>query len=170
MHKGLREPHVLLASANPQKLMRNLANILNPDEIQKISNAILSESAALFALGQSHFTFAISLPAGEWRQNISRLYYAAYNAKRALTLMNDGGFSTESADHQKIDILPDNMENRELYKARLRSLRDDRNLCDYSHLANENDLLITVPDARALVTQFLADTKTFLQEKGVQLQ
>lgn len=169
MHKGLREPHVLLASGNPQRLLRNLAHILTADELQKINIAILAEGQALYALGQSHFIFAMSLPLGEWRQNISRLYYAAYNVKRAISLMNDGGFSTESGDHQKIDILPDTIENKEIYKARLKTLRDDRNLCDYSHIATENDLLITVADARALVTTFMSDAKKFLLDKGVQL-
>lgn len=169
MHKGLREPHVLLASGNPQRLIKNLAHILTATEIQKIHSAVLAEASALFALGDSHFSFAMSLPTAEWRQNISRLYYAAYNFKRAVTLMNDGGFSTESGDHQKIDILPDSIENKEIYKARLKHLRDDRNLCDYSHLATEQDLLITVTDARALVTNFMSDTKKFLLDKGVHL-
>lgn len=169
MHKGLREPHVLLASGNPQRLLRNLTHILTAEELQKINGAILSEGRALYALGQSHFTFAMSLPTSEWRQNISRLYYAAYNVKRALTLMSDGGFSTDSGDHQKIDMLPDSIENKEIYKARLKTLRDDRNLCDYSHLATENDLLINVADARTLVTNFMSDSKQFLLDKGVQL-
>lgn len=169
MHKGLREPHILLASGNPHRLIKNLGHILTQDEIQKINNAILAEGSALYALGQSHYSFAMSLPASEWRQNISRLYYAVYNTKRALTLMTDGGFSTDSGDHQKIDVLPDQIDNREFYKARLKHLRDDRNLCDYSHNASEGDLLITVADARALATSFLTDAKKFLQDKGVQL-
>lgn len=169
MHKGLREPHLLLASGNPQKLMRNLAHILTADEIQKIANVVSSETAALFQLGQHHFLFAMSLPASEWRQNISRLYYAAYNTKRAINLINDGTFSTDSGDHQKIDILPDGIDNREQYKARLKNLRDDRNLCDYSHLATETDLLVPVAEARTLVTNFLNDSRNFLLEKGVQI-
>ncbi len=83
--------------------------------------------------------------------------------------MSDGGFSTDSGDHQKIDMLPDSIENKEIYKARLKTLRDDRNLCDYSHLATENDLLINVADARTLVTNFMSDSKQFLVDKGVQL-
>lgn len=169
MHKGLREPHVLLASGNPHKLMRNLSSILTADEIQKINNAVLLESAALYSLGNAHFTFAISLPLAEWRQSISRLYYAAYNVKRSMTLINDGGFSTDANDHQKIDNLPETINNKDLYKSQIKALRDDRNLCDYSHIAIEEDLLISVIDARTFVTNFLADAKQFLLDKGVQL-
>jgi len=97
--KGLSEPHVLLASSNPYKLIRNLSSILAPAEIDKIRTEIDSNVIALFELGMLHHKFAMSLAIREWRQNISRLYYAAYNVKRAISLKCDGTFSTDSSDH-----------------------------------------------------------------------
>lgn len=165
--KGLSEPHLLLASGNSRKLVRNLSHILAPGEIQKIEAEIDSNVLALFALGMGHYNFATSIGVSEWRQNISRLYYAAYNIKRAVTLKHDGGFSTDSSDHSKIDGIPDGFENSSTYKSRLKSLRDDRNLCDYNHLANEVDLLYSVSETRILVSGFVQDAVRFLQDKGV---
>lgn len=167
--KGLKEPHVLLASGNARKLIRNLEDILSPLEIKKIEDEVDRNVVSLFLLGLSHYEFAFSISASEWRQNISRLYYAAYNVKRSVSLKYDGSFSTDSGDHAKIDMLPDGFENLGTYKSRLKSLRDDRNLSDYSHLATEADLLYGVLDSRAMVTEFLKDAKQFLLDSGVRV-
>lgn len=166
-HKGLREPHILLASSNYKKLISNLSIILTEDEIRKIEDEVKKNVILLFSLGDSHYEFAMSLPISQWRQNISRLYYAAYNFKRAVTLINDGGFSTDASDHQKIDQLPGKIENIELYKAKFKNLRDDRNLCDYSHSATELDLLTNVTESRQIVTSFKNDVKLFLENHGI---
>lgn len=168
-HKGLREPHVLLASSNPQKLIRNLQGVLDPPMIQRIVDSVSQEVRLLYRLGVEHYTFATTLPAQEWRQKISRLYYAAYNVKRSISLCHDGAFSTDSKDHGTIDEIPDKLNNYLRYKNPLRNLRDDRNLSDYGHLAVESDLLLSVSDAQSLVTDFLADAKSFLASKGVAL-
>lgn len=102
-HKNLIEPHLLLASSNPYSLMRNLEKILSTAEIEKIKQSLLREITLLHGLGMLHFQFARSLEATEWRQRASRFYYAAYNVKRALSLCDNGKFSTDVSDHQQID-------------------------------------------------------------------
>lgn len=169
MHKGLSEPHVLLASSNPQKIIKNLAGILNTSELAKIQNAVDENVVGLFKLGETHLIFALKLEKHEWRQRISRLYYAAYNVKRAVQLKHNGCFSTDVTDHQKVDELPDDLPNASIYKSKLKSLRDDRNLADYSHLAKENDLLDKPDAAQAFVESFVSDAKTLLTSKGIVL-
>jgi hypothetical protein len=168
-HKGLVEPHILLASANPQRLIKNLSHILTPDQLQLIELEINSNVRSLFLLGEVHYEFAIKANKKDWRQIVSRLYYAAYNFKRAVSLKSDGTYSTDSTDHQKIDLLPKSLDNAEAYKLQLKNLRDDRNLADYSHLAVEEDLLGSTEDATALVTKFMNDIKVFLIARGVEL-
>ncbi len=168
-HKGLREPHFLLVSSNPLKLMKNLSGVLAASQLKKIDRAISLESALLFRLAESHFHFATAIPAVEWRQKVSRFYYAAYNAKRAVSLRFDGSFSTESSDHQKISSLPASLPNTATYQNRLTGLRDDRNLADYSHLATEADLVMPVPDAEAMVRDFMRDCRSFLSGAGVKV-
>jgi hypothetical protein len=55
------------------------------------------------------------------------------------------------------------------HKSKFRNLRDDRNLADYSHLASETDLLISVIDAENLVTNFLTHAKKYLTQIGMPL-
>lgn len=168
-HKGLIEPHILLASSNPMRLIKNLPAVLTKQQIKKIDSAISKECALLFNLGEAHFSFAVALSASEWRQRTSRLYYAAYNVKRAAALRFDGSFSTDSGDHSKIDQLPGVIANHATYAQKLKVLRDDRNLADYSHLAKEIDLVIPVSESESLVRDFIADVRSYLLNKGVQL-
>ncbi len=148
LHKGLSEPHVLLASKNVQLMKKNLAGVLSVAELQKIEDAVNKEVASLFRLGQRHLTFAKGLPKKEWRQRVSRLYYAVYNFRRAVQLKDSGSFSTDSSDHNNVDVLPQAFSaNVEAHKAKLKDLRDDRNVADYSHLAIAKDLRMTPADA-----------------------
>lgn len=165
----LAEPHVLLASGNPNRLLKNLGHILSEVELDKIRRAVDHEVFGLYQLGMSHYYFASSIGKSEWRQKISRLYYAAYNVKRAIQLKDSGVYSTDSSDHQRIDELPKNLENAATYKGKLKNLRDDRNLADYSHVANEGDLLIKVADSEALVDDFITDAKKLLEDQGIVL-
>lgn len=165
--KGLTEPHVLLASSNLNKLIRNLAGIIAVDELRKIQIAIDVEVVALFSLGMSHYNFALGLDKSHWRQRVSRMYYAAYNIKRSVQLNENGTYSTDSGDHQKIDQLPDSFANAATYRAKLKNMRDDRNLADYSHLGDEGDLLIKPDDMQKVVTDFMNDAKSYLIARGV---
>lgn len=106
MHKGLKEPHVLLASSNAQKLLRNIAAVIGPDAVKKIQDEIDQNARGLFHLGGNHMAFAAGIPKSEWRQRISRFYYAAYNVKRAVSLKYDGTFSTDPSDHKKLTSYP----------------------------------------------------------------
>ncbi len=167
-HKGLREPHILLLG-NPRKVMKNLSAVLADDQINQIQLAVNFEVKLLFELGVNHYSFVQIIDDVYWRQKISRLYYAAYNVKRSVTLCCDGSFSTESSDHLKIDQLPADFKKSATYSTKLKALREDRNLADYSHLANESDLVITVDSATKLVEDFLDDSRECLVSKLVEL-
>lgn len=149
--------------------MRNLENILSTAEIDKIKQSLLREITLLHSLGMSHFQFARSLEAREWRQRSSRFYYAAYNVKRALSLCDNGKFSTDVSDHQQIDSLPLKLANYATHSTLLKNLRDDRNIADYSHLATVGDLIIQPTDAESVVANFINDVNQYLQTAGVKL-
>lgn len=119
-------------------MIKNLAGILDKPELEKIRNEINSNVIGLYRLGESHFAFAKSIKAGEWRQKISRLYYAAYNVKRAVSLKHDGSYTTDSTDHQKVDLLPETLVKHALYKVKLKNFRDDRNLADYTAISRRS--------------------------------
>lgn len=166
-HKGLREPHLLLASPNPMRLLKNLPQILAPGQLNLINSAISDESALLHGLARAHLSFAVGIPIGEWRQRTSRLYYAAYNCRRAVMLRYDGSFSTDSTDHQNVEKIPDIIEDHATYSKRLKDLREDRNLADYSHLARVQDLLIPISESADLVEMFFGAAEKYLRDQGV---
>ena len=87
----LKEPSILLASANCQNdLIRNLRHILSVREIKKLQDEVDQNVTGLLSLGFHHLQFARDVPAGQWRQKISRLYYAALNTKRGVALSHSG--------------------------------------------------------------------------------
>jgi hypothetical protein len=169
MHKGLKEPHLFNAASNPFKIIRNLAGILLVTELDKIRAEVDANVVGLFRLGQVHFVFARSVPAAEWRQRVSRLYYGAYNVRRAVALKYDGTFSTDSSDHQNVDKIPDAVNNAATYRVKLKNLREDRNLADYNHLAQETDLLVSPSDYEIMVTGFIQDAVQYLKSEGLTL-
>jgi hypothetical protein len=167
MLKGLNTPHLLLASSNPMRMIQNLNHLLAQQELAKLLAELDRNVVDLFKLGVSHYNFAAPLPDSEWRQKISRLYYGAYNVRRAVTLKYNGLFSTDASDHQKFDQLPDALLNKQSHMANLSTLRDDRNLADYNHSAAVSDLVINPSDALAFATLFIADSKSYLAQQGV---
>ena len=139
---SLKSPHILLAAGNLNKLKINLVNVIDDTAIHAIEDEINKNVAKLYLLGKSHYSFAIRQNNRSWRQKVSRLYYGAYNASRAVRLCVTGEYSADSGDHKKIGNLPDGFPNRATYSNRLSTLRDDRNLCDYDHTVNCSDLSI----------------------------
>jgi uncharacterized protein (UPF0332 family) len=148
-------------------MLQNLNGVLDASALAKIQAEIDRNVEELINLGESHFNFAKSINQNEWRQVISRLYYAAYNIKRAVSLRVDGSFSTDSSDHQKIGELPKDFTDVEKFSSKLKNLRDDRNLADYSHDASESDLLIPINEAGALVADFINQSFGYLRNKGM---
>lgn len=163
----MRTPHLLRASGNVRKMKENLVNVVNRNALSAIQTEIDRNVVQLFALGRSHFDFAVRQNNRSWRQKVSRLYYAAYNVSRAVRLCEHGEFSTEVTDHKKVESLPDLFPNKNSYSNRLGILREDRNLCDYDHTSRIGDLVTSIPDATTLVTEFLRDARTYLRGKGI---
>jgi hypothetical protein len=163
---GLRSPHLLLASSNSHQMLANLRHILDSAAFDAIQSEITLNVRLLFELGESHHAFARQLPMQHWRQRISRLYYGAYNVRRAVNLHENGAFRTDVDDHKKTE-LPSNLNNASTYSVRLRDLREDRNLSDYDHTAVELDLVLTQNEAELIVTDFITDARTYLVGRGV---
>lgn len=169
MLKGLNEPHILLASSNPYKLMRNLQGILTARQILKIQKEVDKNVVGLYSLALSHYNFAIRINNRDWRQRASRFYYAAYNLKRALQLKESGNYATDASDHKTVDELPDRLNNVAMYRAKLKTMRDDRNLADYSHSAKEDDLLLSTTEIQDVVTNLISDTQAYFVERNVRI-
>ena len=163
----MKVPHILLAAKNVVGMRNNLVQVLDKNALQAIDDEISSNVANIYHFGLDYYNFAIRQK--QWRQCISRLYYAAYNMGRSVRLANDGSFFQDSSDHNKLRDLPDKFQNVATYEIQLPLLRQDRNLCDYDHSSVETDLAISVRDSKLLVNNFKDDCKAFLLAKGVHL-
>lgn len=160
----------LLNLGNLRKVKENLTSILNPDALDAIEAEIKRHSVELCGLGFQHYRFAVKLPRQHWRQKVSRLYYAAYAVSRALRLYVLGEYSRDRKDHQRIGQLPADFPDRSRLANKLSVLRDDRNTCDYDHASRAADLLIPTSEAVQLVRDFLAETKSYLKAKGLDIR
>ena len=105
----------LLNLGNPRKVKGNLSSILDKAALDRIETEIEKNVLALLDLAKRHYNFARKQSNPNWRQKISRLYYAAYNASRAVRLYVSGHYSTDVRDHQKSEKLPDDFPNRAQY-------------------------------------------------------
>ena len=165
----MKSPHILLAGGNVKRLQMNLVNVIDASAMRAIEEEININTKKLYLLGQTHFLFAIKQNKNAWRQKVSRLYYGGYNASRAVRLCVSGDYNTNSSDHKKIDVLPDDFPRQSSYGLQLKTLRDDRNLCDYDHTVRCADLSIGTKDATDLVNSFLQDARIYLRNRGIPL-
>jgi hypothetical protein len=165
----LKEPNILLAASNCRRLLRNLEHVLDAGAVQSLQAEIDRNVIALFRLGDDQLEFARGIAAPYWRQRISRLYYGAYNVRRAIALHHDGHFAMDSSDHKNVGDLPKDFPNANTFEARLQTLRDDRNLADYNHLAELGDLMASPADVETLVVEFRDQSHSYLLERGLHL-
>ena len=159
-----------LKVGNPNKIANAYQGVLDPAAILLIREQARHHTAAMYKLGVSHYRFAISLSRPHWRQKISRLYYAGYNVSKSVRFDSDGNHSSDVKDHQKVGSLPDDFPNRATYENELKNLRNDRNLCDYDHIAMASDLLKSTKYYKHLITEFLRDAHDHLRTRGVSLE
>jgi hypothetical protein len=165
----MKSQHILQASSNCYRLRTHLSSLLDAAVIQLITDEINANAVQLVKLGLTHYRFAKRTHISNWRQIVSRLYYAAYNMVRGVRLLEDGSYSTDSSDHKRIDALPETFPHKDKYINQLPSLRDDRNLSDYDHTAAKRELIISIPEAFALVNELQKDVRTYFHNKGVKL-
>lgn len=165
----LKEPSILLAASNCQKMIRNLQHLLDQPAVDALHQEVRRNVTQLFRLGDHHLLFATSIANKHWRQKVSRLYYAAYNIRRAIALNDSGQFAMDVTDHKRIGQFPDDFPNSNTFGIELEGLRDDRNLADYNHDATENDLLKMPGDVETLVTAFRTVAHKYLTDRGITL-
>jgi len=165
----VKEPHLLRASGNPRRLIENIRHLISSDSEEQIESALDENIVALYELGRTHYRFARRLAEGSWRHTVSRLYYAGYNTTRSVRLCVDGHYSQDVKDHHRFEQLPGDFPSRDRYANDLPLLRDDRNLCDYDHTAEPDDLVRPPRQWAKFVSELMRDAKRYLEGRGVTL-
>jgi hypothetical protein len=160
---------ILELRKNPRLVQSTLLPIVGKKAASKIEVDLQKHARGLFRLGRSHLRFAKSIRTQDWRQIVSRAYYAAYNMSRSVRLFVKGEYSDDSKDHQNFGLLPDNFPSQATYVNKLGLLRDDRNISDYDHNAKVGDLSITPSDAVRLADDFAKDAARYLASNKFQI-
>ena len=164
----MKSPH-LLNLGNARKVRENLSGILDTTALALIEREIDANVVAFLTLGRRYYLFATDQSSQNWRHKVSRLYYAAYSVARGVRLYVTGEYSTDVRDHHRFDKLPDDFPTRDRYVNQLSILREDRNLCDYDHIATARDLVLGSSNSAALVRDFMDDARSYLRGKGLSL-
>ena len=159
---------LLRAGRNPQRLIAELSDLLGASAIENLHAALEQNVHDLLHLADHHLEFGEQVK-GAWRQKVSRLYYGAYHTARAVHLHRDGHYSQNVGDHAKVSELPDDFPQSERYNSQLGTLREDRNLADYDQSASKDQLVLSPDEAESLVTEFAADARDYLRDRGIVL-
>jgi hypothetical protein len=159
----------LLSIGNIRKVKTSLSGILDEAALDRIEEEIESNVSALLDLARGQYRFAAVQSHHNWRQRVSRLYYAAYNGTRAIRLYVSGEYSTDVKDHQKFDRLPSDFPTRSIYVNKFTVLREDRNTADYDHTSRARDLVLGTRESTELIEAFLKDATAYLTARGANL-
>lgn len=156
-----------LKIGNPRRVKQTLAPILQPDALDAIEKEIAKHTSQMYKLALNHLRFAKGVAAKDWRQKVSRFYYATYLGSKAVRFYSSGEHSEEGKDHQRVGLLPDDFPNRNTFANQLAVLHEDRKTCDYDHMSGRNDLVLSLINAEELATDFLNQVRDYLATKGV---
>jgi uncharacterized protein (UPF0332 family) len=161
----MRDDH-FLKLGNPHKVVKCLQPLLPTDALAQVEAEIHRNAEQLLRLAKSHLRHAkVAAGDGSWRQKISRGYYAAYIASRAVRLQVKGHYTDDPSDHKKIGALPSNFPDLQIWDNILTQFRSDRNLADYDHTPCHRELEHTADDYLELATRFLAAVHHYLRRR-----
>jgi len=155
---------------NPRKIKTILTGVVDQNALNSIENEIRKNTQQLFDLALYHYRFAGPLSSYQWRQKVSRLYYAGYSCTKATRYYATGIYSTDGSDHKKVGDLPADFPNAATFSNKLSVLRNDRNTCDYDHMSRASDLVISTPEAAQIIRDLLKETKAYFAAQGFSLR
>jgi uncharacterized protein (UPF0332 family) len=151
---------------NADKLIRTLGSVLPPSELDKIRAERAAHINKFIQLSRIHLRFATrQTRTSDWRQIVSRSYYCAYHAGRAIRYAAFGTYSTDPGDHKRLLELPNDFPERGRWIDFLTKLRADRNTADYDHLAKAKHLENAVGDSLKNASEFLLYSEKYLADR-----
>ncbi len=161
-----------LQLGNQNKVRRIISAFASQETLAGFDAAAGDIVKRWYSLARDHLSAARHLlrVRGAWRSVVSRTYYAAYNASRAVRLHVTGSVKRGAKDHKSIADLPDDFPRRRDWSAFLQDLRFDRSLSDYEPWPETYRELNRRP-AQSLreVTDFLRSVREYLGGRGVKL-
>lgn len=166
MKSGQKEGFTALG--NPWRLTRLLQKVVDKDAIAAIQSEHKRTVKTMLELSMSHRMAAKKLSRiKHWRSFISRLYYCAYIANRAVRYGANGQFEASAQDHENSKNLPEDFQEKDRWRDFFRHFHLDRNMCDYDSEAGIKDLHYPPAIYAQKTDEFIAVAEKFLQERSM---
>lgn len=160
----------LLHLDNHGKVRRVLSTFASRATLARFDDAVANVVKQWYLLARRHLRVARRLvrPPRDWRSAVSRTYYAAYNASRAVRYRVNGRVKPGAEDHKEVGDLPNDFPNRDQWSSFLDDLRYDRNVSDYEPWPAARQRLKGEPaDSLIEVERFIRDARGYLRDRGV---
>jgi hypothetical protein len=107
-----------------------------------------------------------SLQAGRRRSTLSRAYYAAYNASKAVRYVVVGSVSLAGDDHGKASELPDDFPSVGYWSATIVKLFENRLISDYDNWASSSaDMSLKPDEAFELAERFVEKAREYFHAR-----
>lgn len=163
----------ILQIPNHGLVKRVLSSFCGTTSLEFLDEAVRRQARAWFRLGVEHARVARALSGKktrDWRSVVSRAYYAAYNASRAVRYLVDGQVQMDVTDHKKVGELPRDFPDRGDWTVFLTDLHDARNKSDYDPWPETiRELPRTPGELLSGAATFLRAAAEYLRGRGVRI-
>jgi hypothetical protein len=163
-------PVYLVDFPNHGKVRKALASVFTRRSLAKYDAAVSStvRSYLRLAAAQLRVATASGTNGDAWRTLVSRAYYAAYNASKAVRLYVYGFTANDASDHKNVGELPDDFPTHAQWTSKLIDMRFDRNVADYEPWPGSKAKLKKIPPTTLTdAQQFVTAVRVYLKGKGV---
>ncbi len=157
---------------NHQRVRRGLESILDADALAAYDDAVHATCLCIMKLAAAHLRTAKnpSSVRDNWRLVVSRAYYAAYNASKAVRYLVQGQVAGDVDDHKKVADLPNDFPERVFWTSVLIEMRIDRNIADYEPWPGCLRRLAASPKkAVEYADRFVQTVRSYLKDRGVRV-
>lgn len=161
------ERRLLKLVKNHGEFQRILTELAMTSDLGGFEKLVSEVALCWLRLGIEHREDARAcLVARRERASVSRAYYAAYNASKAVRYRVTGIISLKGDDHQKVSELPDDFNNVTTWARILTTLYEHRLRSDYDNWSQTPaEQTLTASDCVDHADGFITDCRTYLAKK-----
>jgi hypothetical protein len=158
----------LLELRNFREVHRVLAALADDGRASFVLDAAADQARLWLSLARDHLSAARSASTRHWRSQVSRSYYAAYTASRAVRYYVTGHVRQDAGDHKDVTELPDDFPDRSHWVSALTDLHSARSRSDYDAWTDVLQSLPREPSVLlSLADRFVATAARYLTDRGV---
>jgi hypothetical protein len=168
---SIKRPEIL-SLGNHAQALGVLEKIAGGSDLHWYHEAVHAVAREWYQLSSHHMRAGrqlLSRPRN-WRAVVSRSYYAAYNASRAVRYFVKGAVAFDSKDHQLVGDLPTDFPDAASWATFVNELRRDRNIADYEPWKDVRTKLSDSPSSSLnRVEKFISVARLYMRNRGMKI-